>query len=123
MSDERSSVGVLDAVAVAVCTLGLLAIWAFQLRAVPIYRAMFADFGSTTALPTITLIVLQPIVAAIASVVVLGLLGAGLASRIARRRELGAALLLFAVMVPIVTVPLMLVAMYAPLWELAGNIR
>ena len=28
MSDERSSVGVLDAVAVAVCTLGLLAIWA-----------------------------------------------------------------------------------------------
>ncbi len=123
MSEERSSIGVLDAIAVGLCTIGLLALWAFQLLAVPIYRAMFADFGSTTALPTITLIVLQPTVAAVASVVVLGLLGAGLASRFARRRELGAALLLFAVMVPFVTIPFMLVAMYAPLWELAGNIR
>lgn len=123
MSEARRNVGLLDAVAVALCALGLVAIWAFQLIAVPSFRAMFADFGSAAALPTITRIVLQPTVAAVASVVVLGLLGAGLASRVIRRREVGAALLMFAVMVPLVTVTFMLIAMYAPIWELAGNIR
>ena len=123
MSGERSTIGVLDAVAVGLSSIGLLLIWAFQLLGVPRFRAMFADFGSTLALPFITRIVMQPIVAAIASVVLLGLVGVGLTSRLANRRELGAALLLFAVLIPMVTIPFMVVAMYAPIWELAGEIR
>lgn len=49
MSEARSNIGVLDVVAVAFCAIGVVAIWAFQLFAVPVYRAMFADFGSSTA--------------------------------------------------------------------------
>ena len=108
MSEGRSRVGVLDAVAVGLCAIGLLAIWEFQLLVVPRYAAMFVNF--IEALPTMTRLVLQPVVASVASAVVLGLLGAGLYSRVANRRERGAALMLLAAVVPFVTVAFMFYA-------------
>lgn len=112
MSEGCSNIGVLDAVAVALCAIGLLAIWAFQLLVVPFYQTMFTNFIS--ALPLTTRVVLQPIVASVASVVVISLFGVGLTSRVANRSERGTTLMLFAVVVPFVTVAFMLYAVYAP---------
>ena len=75
MSEGRSRVGVLDAVAVGLCAIGLLAIWAFQQLVVPRCVAKFTPF--IDALQTMTRLVLQPLVASVASAVLLGLLGAG----------------------------------------------
>lgn len=123
MTERQNGIALLDAVAVGLIAVGVLALWAFQILVVPSFAAMFADFGSHAALPAVTRVVLQPFLAAAATLATLVLMAIGLALRFSSRRGVGAAVLVLAALIPTATVPLMLAAMYAPIFDLAGNIR
>lgn len=123
MTQPKSGIGVLDALAVGLIVAGVLAMWAFQLFVVPSFSAMFADFGSAETLPAITRLALGPVVVILATLATLALMALGLALRLSKRSAIGAALLVLAAMVPAATVPLMLAAMYAPIYMIAGNVR
>jgi type II secretory pathway component PulF len=123
VTPSPSKLGILDAVSVGLLVCGLLALWAFQWAVVPTFRGMFRDFGSDASLPAVTLLVLQPIAAACATGAAIVAMCSGLALRLAARPTLGALLLVFALVVPLATVPLMLAALYAPIYQLAGQIR
>lgn len=127
---DQRSLGMLDAIASIVAVLGLASVWALQLFAVPSFVAMFADFGSG-ALPALTQLVMRPIASSALSLVVLGTAGAGIGLRLAgrgrARREgravLGGFALGMAAVLPWLALPVMLYALYEPIFALSGAIR
>ncbi len=121
-----SSFGATDVVGLVVVAAGLVAIWAIQLAVVPSFGGMFRDFGGE--LPALTLAVLRPIVASIATGIGVTLAAAGIALRLAQRSpngalSIGTLAIGMAAFVPALTVPLMLYAMYLPIFALADAIQ
>lgn len=123
MTQRQSGIALLDGVAVGLIAVGVLAMWAFQIFVVPSFGAMFTDFGSDVALPAVTRLVLRPFLAAAATLATIILMAIGLGLRLSSRRGVGAAVLVLAALIPTAAVPFMLAAMYAPIFDLAGNIR
>lgn len=110
----RRSLQVVDVVFLCSSAVLLLALAALRLLWVPAFALMFQDFGGS--LPRVTRLVLSdgylPVAAMI--VLLLGALGAW------RRRT---SLLVGASVVASAAIAVLLWSMYAPIFELAGNIR
>lgn len=122
--EERAPAGRLGAAEVAVlgvAALALAVLWGAQLVIVPHFAAMFADFGGE--LPAITRAAIGHVLAVGASVLTVALAALGTGLRLWRRGALGWSALGLAAALPLVSLALLLVAMYAPIFALAGAIR
>jgi len=124
-SDRPSARSGLDAFDWILFTLGLLAAFSLGVGTfvwVPTFTAMHRDFGSHASLPLITRVAASPWLLAGVAVVAAGLSVVGLLR--GRRGSRGSRLLLGAgLVVSLATAMLVVGAMYAPIFQLAGNIR
>ena len=100
--------------------LGLLLLWITQIAVVPRFARMFAEFGGV--LPAATRIALSPLFAAVVSLLVLALIGLGVALRLGGRPG-GRPLLAVAVLPCLLAIVFELIALYLPIFELAGAIQ
>jgi hypothetical protein len=121
VTERTASLGGIDLALGAVALVGVCAVWLVQLAVVPAFAAMFADFGGP--LPDLTKAVIAPYAAVASSALTVGLATAGLVLRAVRGGALGRAALVGAALVPVATVPLEIVALYWPIYALAGEIR
>lgn len=116
-----ANLGTLDAIGLALAGIGVVAVWAVQLFAVPAFTEMFRDFGGE--LPPLTLAVIGPQLAMVCTFVALVCAGAGIAARLAHPTRAGTVLIALAAGAPMITVALMVYALYLPIFEIAGAIR
>lgn len=117
---RASAIGAIDVVGIIVAALGILAIVAVQVFVVPSFADMFRDFGGP--LPSLTRLLLGWVVVSIAILVTAVLAGIGIALRVTGR-GVGTVAIGAAAFVPALTLPLMLYAMYLPIFEIAGAIE
>ncbi|MBI2894998.1 MAG: hypothetical protein HYY06_15695 [Deltaproteobacteria bacterium] len=110
----KRPIGGIDVVFACTTMAGLLGLGLTRLALVPAFTEMFADFGGP--LPTITLAAIATWPTAIVVVLVVALAAVGLW----RRRV---ALLVVATVLAALAIGLTVAAMYAPIFELAGNVR
>lgn len=113
-------VGWVETAGLAMAGIGLLAVWAVQLFAVPQFAGMFADLGGT--LPRLTLAVIAPTIASVATLATASIAAAGVALRLIRPGPSGTVLVIVAAAVPLATVPLMVYALYRPIFDLAAAV-
>lgn len=116
----RAAIGPFDLAGLALAALALAGIWGLQLLVAPSFAQMFADFGGE--LPAITRAVVRPVIASVASGIAVALVAAGVAARTIAGWRAGTLAIYAGAIAAVLAVPLMLWALYAPIFEVAGAI-
>ncbi len=116
-----SELTALDWIAVVLAGLLALSLVAFPLAVTPAFAAMFRDFGGP--LPWLTRLVLRPWLAPALALAPAGLLALGLGPRAAASIGQRRALVVAAFVLGLGAVALCLLALYAPIFALAGAIK
>ncbi|MDQ3031372.1 MAG: hypothetical protein M3Y87_03075 [Myxococcota bacterium] len=113
--------GVVEIVALALVAVALGLLWIMQLVMVPSFGQMFADLGGE--LPAITRAAVGGVIAVGASVLTIALAALGVAIGRWQRGSARWIALGLAVMTPGAAIALLLWAMYAPIFAIAGAIQ
>ncbi|MDC0679120.1 hypothetical protein [Sorangium atrum] len=111
----------LDWVAVVAIGLQSLALLMFPFTIAPSFAGMFAEFGG--ALPVVTRVALSPWASPALGLLVASLAVVALALPAASTLALRRAMVLLAFFVGVIALAAAMYAMYAPIFELAGNIK
>ena len=116
----RRSLDILDVVLLGLSLLSLPALLVLRVVFVPTFAAMFSDFGGE--LPTSTLLVMGGGFHLFAAVLVVALALGGVVLRVTRGGWLPTALFVAAPGIAAFAVAFTFYALYAPIFELAGNV-
>lgn len=117
---NRRDLSALDRIGIAVVGVATLVLLDLPLHVLPAFRGMFRDFGG--ALPAVTVLVLSPWFTPALAVAPLGLVLAAVVPPVLRL-EVRRWLIVGAFVVVVVALGFSLYGLYAPIFELAGNIR
>jgi type II secretory pathway component PulF len=90
---------------------------------VPPFAAMFEDFGARGELPALTRLAIQPVLSGGVTLATLGLASAGAAHRGLRGGAAGTFVIGAGAVVAAAAIPLLVYAMYLPVFEIADAIR
>lgn len=116
-----SSFTALDWVAVVAAGLLSLALLTFPFTIAPLFTGMFAEFGG--ALPVVTRVALSPWASPALGLLVASLAVVALALPAASTLALRRAVVVLAFFLGVIALAAAMYAMYAPIFELAGNIK